>query len=125
MSEDLIRRKDAIKAIDECYALLARLRVTARRALEAVPSADRPTPTHGYMWICPKCGLDVHSDFDRCVRCGYERADRPRGAWLDSKGRIMFSGYSANCSVCGEWSEYLTEYCGHCGARMKGADDED
>lgn len=28
---------------------------------------------HGYIWLCPKCGLPVHSDFERCVRCGYER----------------------------------------------------
>lgn len=28
---------------------------------------------HGYMWLCPKCGLPVHSDFEKCVRCGYER----------------------------------------------------
>ena len=41
-NEDLIKRSDAIKATDECFALLARLRVTARKALEAVPSADRP-----------------------------------------------------------------------------------
>ena len=53
-------------------------------------------------------------------------ADRPQGEWIDSQGRPMrlYESYSANCSACGEWSEYLTEYCPHCGARMKGADDE-
>lgn len=30
-------------------------------------------PDHGYMWICPECGLVVHSDFWKCVRCGWER----------------------------------------------------
>ena len=30
-------------------------------------------PERGYMWICPKCGLSVHSDHEECVRCGYKR----------------------------------------------------
>lgn len=25
---------------------------------------------HGYMLVCPNCGLDVHSDFESCPRCG-------------------------------------------------------
>lgn len=25
----------------------------------------------GYMWTCPICGLEVHSDFTRCPCCGY------------------------------------------------------
>ena len=28
---------------------------------------------HGYMWLCPECGLAVHSDFTECVRCGHKR----------------------------------------------------
>jgi len=40
-----------------------------------LPSAEPEwkKPDHGYMWICPECGLEVHSDFVRCVRCGWER----------------------------------------------------
>lgn len=30
---------------------------------------QEPT-THGYMLVCPNCGLDVHSDFESCPRCG-------------------------------------------------------
>lgn len=26
--------------------------------------------TSGKMLVCPKCGLDVHSDFENCPRCG-------------------------------------------------------
>ena len=42
---------------------------------DIVPSAEpeRKKPDYGYMWICPECGLEVHSDFVRCVRCGWER----------------------------------------------------
>ena len=41
--------------------------------LKALPSV---TPTHGKMLVCPNCGLDVHSDFKYCPRCG----ERMRGA---------------------------------------------
>ena len=57
-----------------------------------------------------------------------EVADRPQGEW---------KGYEipSECSVCGHnWDEYVfgqdiwhdgsvPNYCPHCGARMKGADD--
>ncbi len=50
-------------------------------------------------------------------------ADRPRG-------ELKYMGTYYKCSVCG--SEFMDEitfmgelnYCPHCGARMKGADDE-
>ena len=43
------------------------------REAPSIEIVNKPTQTdHGYMWTCPKCGLEVHSDFDRCVRCGYE-----------------------------------------------------
>ena len=28
---------------------------------------------HGYMWLCPSCGLAIHSDYNKCVRCGNKR----------------------------------------------------
>ena len=28
---------------------------------------------YGFMWLCPKCGLPIHSDYTRCVRCGHNR----------------------------------------------------
>ena len=45
-----------------------------RIALRNLPSAQPDYKTdHGYMWLCPECGLAVHSDYTRCVRCGWER----------------------------------------------------
>lgn len=35
--------------------------------------------THGYMWTCPICGLEVHSDFTKCLCCGYERQKERSG----------------------------------------------
>ena len=38
-------------------------------------------------------------------------------------GKEKHDGFCATCSACGAWSEYLTDYCGNCGAYM--GDEED
>ena len=54
-----------------------------------VVEADRKTEsTHGKMLICPSCGLEVHSDFDSCPRCG---ADIRRW-WADRKIEPFITG---------------------------------
>ena len=98
MSDDLIKRSDAIKAVskvdDYGDGIGFEVRSHCLVELELVPSADRP-----------------------------------QGEWI---------GYEvpSECSVCGHhWDEYVfgqdiwhdgsvPNYCPHCGAKMKGADDE-
>ena len=57
--------------------------------------------------------------------------DRPQGEWIWGNEKKSWH----KCSVCGEQAysyydelsdnvEELFDYCPHCGARMKGADDE-
>lgn len=46
--------------------------------------------------------------------------ERKKGKWLDDHGNEKKDGYGADCSVCGWWSEYLTDFCGSCGADMRG-----
>lgn len=36
----------------------------------AIKALEQEPTTHGYMLVCPNCGLDVHSDFKTCPRCG-------------------------------------------------------
>lgn len=36
----------------------------------AIEALEQEPKTHGYMLVCPNCGLDVHSDFESCPRCG-------------------------------------------------------
>jgi len=80
---------------------------------------------------CDKCkwGDDRYcyctrgSDFaDACL--AIEEAptieERNKGRWLDDHGNEKKDGYGADCSVCGWWSEYLTDFCGSCGADMRG-----
>lgn len=49
-------------------------------------------------------------------------ADRPRGEWMAKNSHTMY------CSVCGfeeeAWRTQDYGYCPNCGAKMKGADDE-
>ena len=46
---------------------------------EAIINAEpcQPEPqyktNYGFMWLCPKCGLPIHSDYTKCVRCGHNR----------------------------------------------------
>ena len=50
-----------------------------------------------------------------CAKCTDE--DRPQGEWIDCKG-----GWK--CTACNKWSDSQYTFCPHCGAKMKGADDE-
>ena len=56
-------------------------------------------------------------------------ADRPQGEWIIEK--TLYDNYNYRCSYC-DWYECHAypdvepyNYCPNCGARMKGADDED
>lgn len=68
---------------------------------------------------------------DEAEHYGYRKAveDRPQGEWIE----IGTISHSYKCSVCGRTLFHITvgknhvakyyPYC-HCGARMKGADDD-
>lgn len=49
-------------------------------------------------------------------------ADRPRGRWHYSDGKPATIGQSFGviCDQCGAESEYCTNFCGECGADMRG-----
>ena len=96
MSDDLIRRRDAIKAIEELPNAYNGWSDTYDKAyiigtLEEVPSADRPQGE----WI----EIDDVSISCRCSVCGWE-------------------------AHLYEDDVYGMPYCPNCGAKMKGADDE-
>ena len=78
-------------------------------------------------------------EFIRGFECGAERqfeadksdADRPQGKWIDAEIPLE-SGGSMPIQVCNlcktfyplEYTGGGHRFCPHCGARMKGADDE-
>ena len=65
--------------------------------------------------------------WNRRVNDGVEsnEADRPQGEWEERPSEDWISIRRWYCSECGEWQTYgMTNYCPNCGAKMKGADDD-
>lgn len=54
---------------------------------------------------------------EHCANC--TDGDRPQGEWIDDG-----SYYYWRCSNCNGLSCCRSKFCGDCGARMKGTDDE-
>lgn len=105
--EDLIRRSDAIKAIDD-KVNGSDNRLWLREIILELPSADRPQGE----WVAVSCFEAFGGDED---------------AWIAHGNPIAFH----YCSECKEQTridefgeEILSNYCPNCGCRMKGADDE-
>lgn len=112
MNDDLIKREDAIKAMQERYFLVHDF-YTATAIIRSVPSAD----------------IDLSEYYDKLWKTAYERgkADRPQGEWKSVKASIYPYGYDVKCSVCGfiMGSSYGFKYCPHCGAEMKGEESDE
>jgi hypothetical protein len=77
--EDLIRRSDAIKAIEalECFGYIECKTKGLVKDINAIPSADRPQGEwedyDRYMKCCSKCGWihDIlHYGVNYCPNCG-------------------------------------------------------
>lgn len=82
------------------------------KALEAVPSADRPRPIDPTYVFDPESGVVPLSACEPKGPKTIIYADRPKGHW------IVIDEYSA-CSVCDakiDW--YDLPYCPFCGAKM-------
>ena len=102
--EDLIKREDAIKAMEQRYQDI--LRIFKRKVKDGEKA--------------------VVLDMIGCIK-SLSSADRPQGEWIDK-------GDYAVCSNCGTHSgtqfdgvepvPRKTNYCPNCGCRMKGANDE-
>ena len=95
MSDDLIRRSDAIKAVENV--------------------SENYTKEGDREW-------HPHIDFITQALVQAPSADRPRGEWIEQheNGHGFWVGV---CSQCGE-ENLVDNYCPNCGAKMKGADDE-
>lgn len=99
MSEDLIKRSDAIKALRKLG--------------------------HEVVVIDKVCSLGIAAEFIDVIR-DIPSADRPQGKWFkDNEGTFICSacgsGYKDQPTIMGK---PMFEWCPICGCRMKGADDE-
>ena len=109
MSEDLIRRSDAIEAIEvvDWYH--------QNRNKDMVSGANSDEHQAWYK------ADDVYKALE-----AVPSADRPQGEWKSVKASIYPYGYDVECSVCGHrmGSSFGYKFCPMCGCRMKGVDDE-
>lgn len=123
--EDLIKREDAERYI---YSLIPIKQDADEivKAIKVIPSADRPS-------IDEQAEEILNQIYD-AVNGINALLDRPQGEWIDIgwKGDWQFETdgrgncwYEYECSECGFHSKgSKSNFCPHCGARMKGADDE-
>ena len=75
--------------------------------------------------------IDIGADLQRAFDEGYEKgkADRTRGEWKvrGNPKRNLWECSLCRCTIYSESESDRNEFhkwCGRCGARMKGADDE-
>ena len=112
MSEDLIRRSDAIDALKNALCELG-----------------------GDEWGDGELG--VHADDIDAVINGIPTIEPKRGEWIDEADKYdaSFGIHDYRCSNCNSYADeyigghewytmYKPNYCPNCGAYMKGADDE-
>lgn len=130
MSDGLIKREDAIKAVwgDDINpsedGMVFEAQSHIDRDIRLSPSADRPTVVR-VKTIMKK---EEYDDLEKRIKQQNPNViviphntelvtpvDRPRGEWIDAKN----AGWK--CTVCGKWSNGQYDYCPNCGARMKGA----
>ena len=104
MSEDLIRREDAIEVVCEIVPIRDDA-VEIADAIRAIPSAD------------------LNTEFAEWARHWFKDfTDRPQGEWIEHPqyGTIQCD----QCTVVYNRALYPKNFCPYCGAKMKGADDE-
>lgn len=108
MSDDLIKRSDAIEAMEQRYQDILRV---FKRKVKAGEKA-------------------IALDMIGCVK-SLPSADRPRGEWIRTNndwidGTCGARYFPIHCSIC-NYSTYdddITNFCPFCGARMRRVDDE-
>lgn len=121
MSEDIIYREDAIKAINAradwyqvtCNGKQVAVMLMAKdvnECLEKVPPADRPQGEWITKTVKEFCAPD----------CWYPDAFAIEGSWNEEEGSWL-EEQDGFCSNCGEQDEhyYSHRYCPYCGSRMK------
>ena len=123
MSDDLIKRSDVYKAVDDWLA--GRV---PNLNIKAIPSADRPSVDKEYL---TKLIQESVYDGEACARL-LDLVDRPQGEWIDAEIPLECGG-SMPIQVCNLCKTFYPlaytggghRFCPNCGADMrKGADDE-
>lgn len=135
MSDDLIKRSDAIKAVEseDCFAYIECKAEVLYNRINAIPSADRPQGDVDAVTIFMremhnlKQGYITTSEFDERIEpLRHLCYGRPQGEWID-KGRNLWGCSNCGMEIYSESEKDRNEFhkwCSRCGAQMKGADNE-
>ena len=133
MSEDLIRREDAIET---AYQLRHKPNDAEwaewLKSFNAIPSADRPQDDGGTLVVSVEDATKVKRVLVEDGKSGdLYYADRPQGEWIDAEIPLESGGSMPiqACNLCKTFYPLAYtggghRFCPNCGARMKGADDE-
>lgn len=124
---DLISRADAIEAVQRVV-----LDAEAIEALKALPSADTEPTVIRSRTLLPTKDFNEWAKRIKEVNpnavvipCDAEvvSADVVQGKWIYKTNDESICE-EWECSKCGNWNFVKTDFCPHCGARMKGGDDK-
>lgn len=61
----------------------------------------------------------LHEIVKEAVQRLKEEIGPKRGEWVNAHGNPIRDKFCVYCSACGEWSEYRTDFCCNCGAKME------
>lgn len=124
MSEDLIRRSDAIKAfVEETNGVNVEKAIREVDAYLKIRECDEVWDSIRAIRDCLECAKDEIAEY-------IPSADIPQGEWIRTGRTNIYGGIEVQCSNCGDkvMVQHLEDewFCRHCGADMgmKGADDE-
>lgn len=84
--------------------------------------SDRLLKESDVLRIAFQLPLVVNSAFADAVKA-LPSANRPQGEWIYTNDPLRLNDEWA-CNRCGNISFVKTNFCDRCGARMKGADDD-
>ena len=116
---DLISRADAIEAVQDVDTRESVNVSEAVKAINALPSADRPTIEHDREWIigCIKHDGFIKTDrFDKAnniIIDALESCDRPSGEWIPVDGKLpKVIGHHVLVTI--KWADDDLEVCEMC-----------
>ena len=114
MSEDLIRRSDAIKVAKEFW-----YKPDIAGALAELPTIKPKTKVIAQVTFDEEKLREIVKEAVERIKEEYEIADRPQGEWIDDD----FVG-QYRCSECDYYAIDEYDYCPNCGSKMRGEHDD-